>query len=158
MESERLFFRELQMNDAARLFEIYSDKEAMQYRQTAHHKTIDDSFEMLRRDAEVKLNNYEIRFGIIEKSSNRLIGSIMYQPIYYKAVIGYSLAKEDWGNGYATEVVDWIVNHLKEKKFTNIEAWVVNQNKASCRVLEKNQFKKISQTIYPYSTFYKLYI
>ena len=158
MESERLFFRELQMNDAARLFEIYSDKEAMQYRQSAHHKSIDDSFEMLRRDAEVKLSNYEIRFGIVERSTNRLIGSIMYQPISYKAIIGYSLAKETWGNGYATEVVDWMINHLRAKHFKNIEAWVLNQNIASCKVLEKNQFKKISQTIYPYSTFYKLYL
>lgn len=158
MESERLFFRELTMSDAARLFEIYSDKEAMQYRQSAHHQTIDDSFEMLKRDAEVRTSNYEIRFGIVEKSSMRLIGTIMYQPVSYKAIIGYSFAKESWGKGYATEVVDWMIHHLRNRHFKNIEAWVLNQNIASCKVLEKNQFKKISQTIYPYSTFYKLYL
>jgi len=82
----------------------------------------------------------------------------MYQPVSYKAIIGYSFAKESWGKGYATEVVDWMIHHLRNRHFKNIEAWVLNQNIASCKVLEKNQFKKISQTIYPYSTFYKLYL
>lgn len=156
MESERLFFRELTMSDAERLFEIYSDEEAMKYRQSAHHQTIDDSFEMLKRDAEVRTSNYEIRFGIVEKSSMRLIGTMMYQPVSYKAIIGYSFAKESWGNGYATEVVDWMIHHLRNRQFKNIEAWVLNQNMASCKVLEKNNFRLISQTIYPESKYFLL--
>lgn len=158
MESERLIFRELKMSDAARLFEIYSDKEAMKYRQSNHHETIDDSFEMLKRDAEVKASKYEFRFGIINKDSNQLIGTIMYQPIYSKAIIGYSFAKEVWGNGYATEVINWMINYLKSKNFVIIEAWVLNDNTASSKVLEKNNFKLISQTIYPESRFYQLFI
>lgn len=158
MESERLFFRELQMSDAARLFEIYSDKEAMKYRQSNHHETIEDSFEMLRRDAEVKTSKYEFRFGIIDKNTKQLIGSVMYQPIYSKAILGYSLALESWGNGYATELVEWIISYLRTNNFRTIEAWVLNDNIASCKVLEKNNFRLISQTIYPESKFYQLYI
>ena len=158
MESVRLIFRELNISDAARLFEIYSDKEAMKYRQSNHHKTIDDSFEMLKRDAEVKASNYEHRYGIIEKDSKQLIGTIMYQPIYNKAIIGYSFAKQTWGNGFATEVVDWMINYLKQNNFRIIEAWVLNENIASSKVLEKNNFRLVSQTIYPESKFYQLYV
>ena len=158
MQTKRLLFRELQMSDAARLFEIYSDKDAMKYREVPHHKTIDDSFKMLIRDAEVRLTKYEFRFAIIEQETNLLIGTIMYQPIYNKAIIGYSIAKESWGNGYATEVVNWMINHLKQKKYNLIEAWVIKENSASCKVLEKNEFKKISQTIFPNSFFYKLHL
>ena len=82
----------------------------------------------------------------------------MYQPIYNKAIIGYSLAKESWGNGYATEVVNWMINYLKQKKYNLIEAWVIKENLASSKVLEKNEFKKISQTIFPNSFFYKLHL
>lgn len=156
MQTKRLFFRELQMSDAARLFEIYSDKEAMKYREAPHHETIDDSFKMLTRDAEVRFTKYEFRFAIIEQETNLLIGTIMYQPIYHKAIIGYSLAKESWGNGYATEIVNWIINYLKQQKFNLIEAWVRKENLASSKVLKKNEFKKISQTIFPNSFFYQL--
>ena len=156
METKRLFFRELKMSDAARLFEIYSDKEAMKYREAPHHKTIDDSFKMLTRDVEMRFTKFEFRYAIIEQETKQLIGTIMYQPIYNKAIIGYSLAKKSWGNGYATEVVNWMVNHLKQNNFKQIEAWVIKENIASCKVLEKNNFKQISQTIYPNSIFYKL--
>ena len=155
MESERLIFRELQMSDAFRLFEIYSDEEAMKYRQVKPHQTIEDSFEMVKRDAEVRTSGFEYRFGIVEKETNILIGSVMYQPIGRKAILGYSFAKESWGKGYATEVVKWICNHIRAKNYQAIEAWVLHENIASQKVLEKNQFSKISQTIYPYSLFYK---
>lgn len=155
MESERLYFRELLSTDVERLYEIYSDQEAMKYRQSPHHLTIEDTYEMLRRNREKKENGYEFRFGIISKENQKLIGSIMYQPIGSKAIIGYSLSKDSWGFGYATEVVGWMINFLKNKNFTSIEAWVLKENLSSCRVLEKNNFKRISQTIYPYSYFYQ---
>ena len=156
MESERLLFRALNLNDAERLFEIYSDKIAMQYRQSNHHETIDDTYKMLERDREVKKSNYEIRYGIVLKEKNQLIGSVMYQPIYKKAIIGYSIAKECWGNGYATEVVNFIIKQLQNNQFNTIEAWVLKENIASMKVLEKNNFSKISQTIYPNSNYYLL--
>lgn len=158
MESERLIFRELNISDAARLFEIYSDKDAMKYRQSKPHKTLEDTLAMLKRDEEVKASKYEFRFGIIEKDSGQLIGTIMYQPIYSKAIIGYSFAKDSWGNGFATEVVKWIISYLKTKNFKTIEAWVINENIASCKVLEKNHFRLVSQTIYPASKYYQLNI
>lgn len=146
------------MTNAPRLFEIYSDKNAMKYRQTKPHLTFEDTLEMLKRDREVRNANFEIRFGIFKTENEELIGSIMYQPIINKAIIGYSIAKETWDNGYATEVVKWLINHLKNKKYTLIEALVINENIASRKVLEKNGFKIITQTIYPNSKYYRLYI
>lgn len=158
MNSERLIFRELKMTDAARLFEIYSDQEAMKYRQVKPHLSIDDSFEMIRRDAEVRANGSEFRFGIVEKETNQLIGSVMYQPIGNKAIIGYSIGKNHWGKGFATEIVAALIKYLKKQSFTLAEAWVMHENFASKRVLEKNNFNKISQTIYPSSQFYQKYL
>lgn len=155
MESERLYFRELLMSDAPRLFEIYSDKEAMQYRQSPSHQTIEDTYEMLNREVEKKESGYEYRYGILSKNNHQLIGTIMYQPLQQKAIIGYSLAKESWGKGYATEVVQWMCDLLKQKNFTTVEAWVLKENSASCKVLEKNGFYKISQTLYPYSFYFQ---
>lgn len=156
--SKRLYFRKLVSEDMERLFEIYSDAEAMRYRQSPIHYTIMDTYDMLKRDEEMKNSNKEIRFGIVESESNILIGSIMYQPINDKCIIGYSFDNFFWGKGYATEAVNWIINFLKSKKFRLIEAWVIKENIASCKVLCKNGFQMINQTIYPNSKYYQKYI
>jgi len=156
--SERLYFRDLVSDDVERLFEIYSDADAMKYRQSPAHQTIQDTYDMLKRDEEMKISNKEIRYGIIETKTNLLIGSIMYQPINDKCIIGYSIDKNFWGKGYATEVVNWMLLILKSKNFRLIEAWVMKENIASCKVLIKNGFKTVSQTIYTNSKYYQKYI
>ena len=47
MEDELIYFRELLDTDVTRLFEIYSNAEAMKYRETTPMKTIEDSYKML---------------------------------------------------------------------------------------------------------------
>lgn len=75
--SERLYFRELVSDDVERLFEIYADADAMKYRQSPVHQTIQDTYDMLKRNEEMKILNKEIRYGIIETKTNLLICSIM---------------------------------------------------------------------------------
>ncbi len=158
MKSKRLKYRELSKKDISRLFEIYSNTEAMKYRESPVMITIDDANEMLIRDEEVKKKNYEFRFGIELITNSEMIGTVMYQPLSDKAIIGYSIDEKYWNNGYATEIVAFIVNYLKEKKFRQIDAWVKIENKASIRVLEKNNFSVISQTLYPNSVYCVLYL
>ncbi|QES94098.1 GNAT family N-acetyltransferase [Empedobacter brevis] len=156
MEDDQLYFRELLDTDVERLFEIYSNADAMKYRETAPMKTMEDSYKMLERDKEKKNSGYEFRFAVIEKSSQNLIGTIMYQPVHDKAIIGYSIDEKFWNKGYATRMVKIISNDLKSKKFMIIEAWVKKKNLASGKVLEKNNFQLISQTVYPNSNLFHL--
>ena len=151
MQNDNLYFRELLETDAQRLFEIYSNVTAMRYRETKPMLKIEDSYKMLKRDAEVKNSGYEFRFGIIEKSTNTLIGTIMYQPVYDKAIIGYSIDEKFWNKGYVTSALRILIDVLKTKKFIILEAWVKKENIASVKVLEKNDFNLISQTLYPNS-------
>lgn len=153
--SERLHYRKLIIEDANRLFEIYSNAEAMKYRQSPVHQTIEDTFLMLKRDESMRCSGKEFRFGIVESKSNVLIGSIMYQPINDKCIIGYSIAKDFWGKGFATEMVNWLIQYLKSENFKLVEAWVIKDNFASSKVLLKNGFQLINQTIYPKSSYYQ---
>ena len=155
MEDERVYFRELEESDANRLFEIYSNEEAMKFRETEPMKTIDDAYKMLTRDKEMRQTSYEFRFAIIEKKTDILIGTIMYQPVADKAIIGYSIDEKFWNNGYGSSVVKIMINELISKKFNLLEAWVKKGNFASCKVLEKNLFQSISQTIYPNLNLYQ---
>ena len=79
----------------------------------------------------------------------------MYQPVGDKAIIGYSIDEKFWNNGYGSSVVKIMLNELISKKFNLLEAWVKKGNFASCKVLEKNLFQSISQTIYPNLNLYQ---
>ena len=156
MEDELIYFRELLDTDVARLFEIYSNAKAMKYRETAPMKTIEDSYKMLERDKEKKNSGYEFRFAVIEKSSETLIGTVMFQPVHDKAIIGYSIDEQFWNKGYATRIINLISKELKSKKYMLIEAWVKKENIASSKALLKNNFQQISQTIYPKNHLFQL--
>lgn len=54
--------------------------------------------------------------------------------------IGYIFFPSSWGNGYATESVLAVCNHLEKNDVIKIFATVTKGNKSSCRVLEKTGF------------------
>ncbi|MFO7662580.1 MAG: GNAT family protein [Chloroflexota bacterium] len=59
----------------------------------------------------------------------------------HDAEIGYELAPDQWGKGYATEAVGEILRFgFEELGLHRIAAWTVADNAASARVLEKAGF------------------
>ena len=61
----------------------------------------------------------------------------------WEADIGYELAPERWGKGYATEAALAIVAFgFEELELHRISSWCIADNVASARVLEKVRMKK----------------
>ena len=57
----------------------------------------------------------------------------------HEAEIGYEIAPDQWGRGYATEAVAEIIRFgFDDLGVHRISAWLVADNVASARVLEKN--------------------
>lgn len=57
----------------------------------------------------------------------------------HEAEIGYEIAPDQWGRGYATEAVAEIIRFgFDELGVHRISAWLVADNVASARVLQKN--------------------
>ena len=60
----------------------------------------------------------------------------------HEAEIGYEIAPDQWGRGYASEAVAVIVRFgIETLRVHRISAWLVADNVASARVLEKNGFQ-----------------
>ncbi len=83
----------------------------------------------------------------IRKEDGQLIGGIGFQLMYGKAShkdeLGYWLARDYWGKGIMTNVVERFVKFGFEKRgLVRIAANVFSYNKGSARVLEKVGFKK----------------
>ncbi|MGB7317866.1 MAG: GNAT family N-acetyltransferase [Planktotalea sp.] len=55
-------------------------------------------------------------------------------------MIGYIIAEPEWGQGYASELVEGVLGGLDELGHPTVRAGVANDNDASARVLIKNGF------------------
>jgi RimJ/RimL family protein N-acetyltransferase len=88
------------------------------------------------------------QLAVTLKAGSRLIGNcgirlsasrdVPPERLYHEAEIGYELAPDEWGHGYATEAAREIVRFgFDELGLHRITAWTVADNTASVRVLEK---------------------
>ena len=112
----------------------------------------DEVFETVEDAQEVVdqlIENYDSEDGpfvyaIIKKEDNKNIGYVQLVKIEEGWEIGYHIAKEFTGSGYATEAVNAFLNYLKDGKgVKEIYGVALADNLASRRVLEKCGFKLI---------------
>jgi len=141
-ESERLYFRPLASKDAQRLFEIYSNAEAMKFR---FNKPLKDFAEAVKMANNYKIDCNEFtstRYAVIENKLDLLIGTalIKHEKLNNVHLIGYSIDKAFWRKGYGTEIVQAQIQHLKLAKAHLTKAWVHKNNLASIKILQKLDF------------------
>ena len=70
-------------------------------------------------------------------------GMMIYEDVYrLSAEIGYWIAEPFWGKGIATEAVRLLVEKIKTDfpEIVRVSAEIFEHNRASMRVLEKNEF------------------
>lgn len=85
------------------------------------------------------------QLAVTLRDTGELIGNCGIRrasPDAHEAEIGYELSPDHWGRGYAGEAVAEIVRFgFAELGVHRITAWLVADNVASARVLEKNGFQ-----------------
>lgn len=154
-ESEKFLFRELTMVDVNRLFAIYSDREAMRFRNSKAMTQLDDARQFVANQVVKTEAKTVIRKGIEFKEENELIGTVMYKYIPNapdECLLGYSLAADCWGKGLGRQVLSCLVESFNEQpEIKRLKAWVIKENIASKRILEINKFQIQEQQEFPQS-------
>ncbi len=144
LETPRLLLRPLEFSDAPALFAYFSDPEVMRYSGMEPFTAPSHADDFLQVLARLIQEGRALRWAITRKSDRRLLGTLGYHNWhkgYQRAEIGYELAREHWGKGYATEAVAVVVAHgFEALGFNRIQAVVIPQNPSSRRVLEKLGF------------------
>ncbi|MFN3344676.1 MAG: GNAT family N-acetyltransferase [Chloroherpetonaceae bacterium] len=145
---ERLFLRPLNFSDSERLVSLINAsandlREFMPWMQEKVTRKDEDEF-LLRATQEMNLNQ-AFHFGVVLKSHKELIGVIGTHPIDWlneSASIGYWIATEFAGKGYATEATVLILEGLfMEVKLHRVAVSAAVDNVASNRVIEKIGFR-----------------
>lgn len=162
MESKRLLLRKPSIKDTPTYHAILSCPEISRYSDLPHKPTLKRSERfvkwMSKLDARgigaawlICINNttdadreVDLRKTTLT-TDFRVIGAIRINKIEKKArcgVLGYELHPSYWGKGYATEALGCVLNYAHDElKLNRLEAWIIDGNDASSRVLLNNGFQ-----------------
>ncbi|RCW39624.1 GNAT family N-acetyltransferase [Paenibacillus prosopidis] len=140
-ETERLILRKLEMSDAKKYFEFATDPVVSVETLWDRHITVNDTIHYLQKVMHKFESKQAIRWGVINKLNNKLIGRtglISIDSVHEKAEIGYALSSEYWNQGIITEATRKIIHYsFLEVGINRIEARCNYNNTGSYCVLEK---------------------
>jgi len=140
--TERLILREFDANDWPAVWAYQSDPRYLRYYRWTE-RTPEEVREFVDMFVAQQYERPRIKFqlAIVLRSNQQLIGSCgirMASPGAYEADIGYELAPQHWGRGYATEAACAIVRFgFTKLRLHRIGAHCIAENLGSIRVFEK---------------------
>lgn len=155
LSTERLVLRKLVIGDANSIFNNWAnDPEVTKYMTWNAHKSVEDTKQIL----DIWLNEYKepktIRYGIVLKENNELIGAIdVVDYIDNNPEIGYCLSRKYWNKGYMTEACKAVVEYLFAVGYKTILIEADERNIGSNRVIDKVGFKFANKETKPCSSF-----
>lgn len=127
-ETERLILRRYKKEDLQDLFEYLSDKDVVEYEP---YKTM--TFDEAKENLEWRIGTEEM-IAVELKSSHKMIGNVYLGKRDFEALeIGYVFNRNCWGNGYAAESCEALI----EQAFSN----GVHRIYAECDPLNENSWK-----------------
>ena len=142
LETTRFRVRRSSPSDAAAVFERWAqDPEVTRFLVWRPHQGLDETQAFLSQCVSSWDDGSEFVWMVEEKSSGLLVGSLAARPGEHGVNLGYLVARDSWGQGVMTEVLEAIVPWwLEQKGVHRVWATCDVENQASARVLEKTGF------------------
>lgn len=148
VETERLLIRRFKKTDIMSFYKYRQDKDVAKF-QSWNHANFLETMQVLN---EILNSNFDwkkgsVQFAIERKDIQYHIGDIYiaideHQPL--NCFLGYTLAKECWGYGYAQEACVGILSHIfKNTDIYEVHALILPGNKRSLKLIEKLGFQHI---------------
>ena len=149
LETERLILRPLTTEDYEACFKWCGDPRVNEYMNYPLYHKAEDVKEWLKT---VNDDERKMCFGYVLKESGELIGSgsvVFHEEKGNRWTIGYNLAFDAWGKGYATEAISKIIEYAKNRfDIKEIYGTFAVENNGSRRVMEKLGLTYLEETEY----------
>ncbi|MCF8242599.1 MAG: GNAT family N-acetyltransferase [Melioribacteraceae bacterium] len=144
IKSERLIFRQLQIDDAKQIFKIRSDKEMAKYLDRPLCKSFEEAEAFINKVNSGIAEGIWIYWGISLQNNATLIGTICLWKISTeneKAEIGFELLPDFQGQGIMQKAIPIILNYgFDAMNLKSIEVEVDKRNIKSIKLLERFNF------------------
>jgi ribosomal-protein-alanine N-acetyltransferase len=140
IDTERLILRPMEEADAADLHVVYEDPSTFEYIGAGPARSIDETLERIALKAAHHEEHGFALWSVVEKASGRVIGDCGLQMLEGgpEVELGYKLARDSRGKGYATEAARASVDFgFEQAGLDRIVAVAWPGNRASRGVMEK---------------------
>ncbi|WP_299120199.1 GNAT family N-acetyltransferase [uncultured Tenacibaculum sp.] len=148
-ETERLVIRKLELSDLEGFFKLESNPLVLQYA-TGEVKTLSEceiELKDLIKKYDEEGNDFWI-YTIERRSDKEFIGTVaLVKDEEGNDEIGYRFIQEYWGNGYATEICESLINYCKSVGMKKLIGCVVDENIASAKILKRFNFKEVEKFV-----------
>ncbi|NYZ79770.1 GNAT family N-acetyltransferase [Candidatus Micrarchaeota archaeon] len=148
-ESERIGLRKLKVEDAEITFKIIKDSNIPYYTRISPEHTLEKEINFIKKWDENIASGKEFVFGIIEKKSNKLIGTSVLAEVNktnHSSEFGLWIGKESWGKGYGVETTKLMLKYGFEKlKLHSIHAGAYSFNERSINLMKKSGMKQVGR-------------
>ncbi|QXP62380.1 GNAT family N-acetyltransferase [Polaribacter sp. HaHaR_3_91] len=147
-ETERLIIRRLNVEDLDAFHKLESNANVLKYAIGNPKSYIENEIELkaLILKYNIPKNDFRV-YAIIRKTDNQFIGTVALVKDNLDDEIGYRFLEEFWNLGFGSEVCFGLVSYCKQIKIKYIIAYVVDENKASAIILQKNNFMIVNEFI-----------
>lgn len=139
LETERLYLREMNPEDAEFFYLLNLDPEVVRYTGDEPVASVADAIRFLEKYDQYTRYGFG-RWAVIRKEDDEFLGwcGLKYSPELDEVDVGFRFFKKYWNRGYATEsaraCVEWGMDQLEVDE---IVGRAMKENTASIRVLEK---------------------
>ena len=156
LHTSRLLLREFVFDDWPAVLAYQRDARYLRYYEWTDRTPEDvQRFVQMFLEQQQEQPRRKFQLAVVLKDGGQLIGNCGIRrktAATPEADIGYEIAPDHWGNGYATEAARAIVQHgFITLQVQRIWAWCLADNTASAHVLEKAGLKlegRLSQSEY----------
>ncbi len=138
IETDRLILRNLTPDDYGAAFLWCGDPDVARYMVYPVYTKAEDVRAWLETLNPDDPDDYDA--GIVLKATGELIGSggLYYRPEEDLWTIGYNLRKDQWGRGYAVEMIKGMLEYVRtQREVRGIQGTFASENHRSQRVMEK---------------------
>ncbi|KXF78080.1 hypothetical protein ATN84_24280 [Paramesorhizobium deserti] len=145
LETSRLQLLRVRPEDWEAYYPIFSAPETSQFSDLPRRPTEKRTRGFVNWMVRISQQSKGFGWMVRDRGTGVLLGCIRLNSIDKQmsaAVIGYEFGTSFWGRGYATEALVAVTKHCHEAmKLYRLEAWTVEGNPASERVLEKAGYR-----------------
>jgi ribosomal-protein-alanine N-acetyltransferase len=137
--TKSLVLKTTQQNDLDAVAAIWGDKEGGKYLADPYYQSGEELTVILEETPECP--DYYFVASLLDANDVMATCSLgMENDGSGTWLIGYTVKKDYWGNGYAVEMVNALIDFARNKGIDVITAPVAQENKASNRVMQKCGF------------------
>lgn len=146
LPTPQLLLRPLRPADAAAVFALHADAEAMRYWATPPWADPAQAEALIRSDLAAMAAGESLRLALTRPGEDRVLGLctlFAWQPASRRAEIGYLLARDCWGRGLMHEALGALLEHgFGALDLNRVAADIDPRNGASERTLRRLGFQQ----------------